>query len=957
MNRSIFVVALVCSPLWAQDSPLEQFENRIRPVLVARCYGCHSAQASPTQGGLRLDSSQGIRQGGNSGPLKGSLLRALSHQDASLKMPPGKPLPAETIAEFATWIANGAPVPETLSRAAKPAARLWSLQSPIAQAAPSTRNSTWARTDIDRFVLAKIESKGLSPQPEADRKTLIRRLYFDLTGLPPTRQQVEAFVNDKTPTAYERLVDDLLKSPRYGERWARHWLDVARYADSNNDAVNSGIKFAWSYTYRDWVIGALNEDLPYDKFLQYQLAADRLSGLPARHLAALGFLSLGREFPKSVPETVDDRIDAVTRGMLGFTVACARCHDHKFDPIPTKDYYALYSVFSNIRHPRELPPLAAPTALSAKDQAYQRRLDRSRADFQAYRQRRHAEMTAFFQTQSAEYDKAVRDAEGHTPLEIEELCRLRQLNSHVLAGWRKRGAAVPLEEFELIYTEGDSNNSRAHLNRYTLLLSQYAYDGAPPRAMAVEDLPQTTPAHVFLRGNPANPGVLTPARFLTAIAGPDSPNFSDGSGRAELALAIIDAKNPLTARVMVNRVWMHHFGAGLVRTPSDFGFRGEAPTHPELLDYLAVKFVESGWSLKALHRMILLSSVYRQRSEDNAEARAVDPENLMLWRMSRRRLEIESLRDTMLAASGQLDPSIGGLPFLINAQPAVPRRTVYAFIERGRIPGTLAAFDFASPDQHAPMRYSTTVPQQSLFFLNSPFVVEQAQALAARAREAGKTNEARIQALYTRIFSRAATQAEVAAGLRYLSQTEAMPVEAAASPWQYGTARGGFRPFEVFANESWQGSGVKAVLRPNGGEPGEGEDEAVVRRFVSPAKGTLSIEGVLRHNQGPVPYGDGVRGRIVSSRSGELASWSVNGSSAETKLEGMAVEAGETIDFIVDSRRDPEKDGFNWAPTVKIGEKRWSSKDEFQGPRPLRLDVWGLYAQVLLQTNEFAFVD
>ena len=964
--KLITMLALLATPGLAQDSPLEHFENKIRPVLATRCYGCHSAQATTLQGGLRLDSAKGIREGGNAGPLSASLLHALSYKDAALKMPPGKPLPPETLAEFEIWMKNGAPVTESVPLKPK-SERLWSLLTPVGHPAPAIQDTKWPRTEIDRFVLAKLESKGLTPQAEADRATLIRRLSFDLTGLPPTKAAVDAFVADKSSRAYEKLVDQLLASPHYGERWGRHWLDVARYADSNNDAVNSGIKFPWSYTYRDWVIRALNEDLPYDKFLQYQLAADRLPGLPTRHLAALGYLSLGREFPKSVPETVDDRIDAVTRGMLGFTVACARCHDHKFDPIPTKDYYSLYSIFSNIRPPEDLPALAPHSSVSEKDELYRQRLTRSQSDFAAYRQRRHAEMVAFFRTQSADYEKAARHSEGKTALEIEELVKDRQLNSHVLARWRKKvpdPSAVPLDEFEQIYTEGDSNNSRAHRNRYTFLLSQYAYDGAPPRAMAMEDVPDPVAAHVFVRGNPANPGALTPPRFLSAIAGGDSPVFRNGSGRAELATAIIDPKNPLTARVMVNRVWMHHFGSALVRTPSDFGFRGDAPTHPELLDWLAVKFVESGWSVKALHRMILLSSTYRQSSENNESARKSDPENLLLWRMNRRRLEIESLRDAMLSASGQLDQTVGGLPYLLMAQPSVPRRTVYAFIERGRVPATLAAFDFASPDQHAPLRYNTTVPQQALFFLNSPLVVEQSAAIAQRAQSTATGDAGRIQALYAQLFSRAATNAEVQAGLHYLAQSEASAEPVNTSPWQYGTLGQGFRPFGTFANESWQGGASmpapgtgKAVLRPTGGEPGEGPSQAVARRFVSPVAGKLSIDGTLRHGQGAVVYGDGVHGRIVVSRLGEIASFAVNGSSAETKLNGLAVELGDTIDFIVDSRQDPENDSFTWAPNIRIGDQHWNAKNDFHGPPPRRLDAWGRYAQVLLQTNEFAFVD
>jgi hypothetical protein len=408
---------------------------------------------------------------------------------------------------------------------------------------------------------------------------------------------------------------------------------------------------------------------------------------------------------------------------------------------------------------------------------------------------------------------------------------------------------------------------------------------------------------------------------------------------------------------------MHHFGFGLVRTPSDFGFRGDAPTHPELLDYLAVKFVESGWSLKKLHRMIMTSATYRQSSGDNEAGRKVDPENQLLWRMNRRRLEIESLRDAMLSAAGRLDLTPGGVPFPLTAEPSTPRRSVYGFIERGRVPAMLSAFDFASPDQHAPMRYVTTVPQQALFFLNSPFVAEQARHLAARV-ETMQTSSDKIRHLYRFAFGRDAKDWELQAGLRFVSQEkEASGAGQANSPWQYGAGEP-FRPFTVFVTDRWQSGAVlptpdlsKAMLRATGGEPGEQANQAVVRRWVSPVSGKLNIEGTLRHAQPAVPFGDGVRGRIVSSRHGELASWSVNGSSAETKLGGISVEKGDTIDFVVDARRDPENDTFTWAPIVKVGEQTWSAKDDFRGPAPQPLSVWARYAQVLLETNEFAFVD
>jgi len=1071
--RLVILITALAIGADAQNAAIDHFEKKIRPVLASRCYACHSSSAAAPQAGLLLDSAEGIRRGGNSGPViqpgdpeHSLLINAIRHTDKKLKMPPGDPLSPEIIAEFELWIRAGAPLPAEPVTVDKKRLSLWSLQKPRMPALPAVKGQGWGRNDIDRFILSRLEARDLGPSPEADKRTLIRRATYDLTGLPPTAKEVDQFADDTSPHAYERLVERLLASPQYGERWGRHWLDVARYSDSVNDSVNAGQRYPWSYTYRDWVIGALNEDLPYDRFVLYQLAADRVSDVEPRNLAALGFLSLGRDFPNSYAETVDDRIDAVSRGLLGLTVSCARCHNHKYDPIPTADYYSLYSIFSNIREPKERPLLGKIEGLSQRQSIYQERLDRIDKVYQEYRIHRHTEMVTFFKTQMADYLVAARAAEGLSNPEVEELVRNRQLNQHMLLRWRKylreskeadepvfrlwhvaaaipdkefatrwpatrktakgislveaevdakeiaslrdlagmyaavlarydraepfndpdadrlravvRGskspADVPLEEFDLICTEGDRNNMRSIHVRYNAMLAQAAYDGAPPRAMAVEDLPEPVLAHVFLRGNPNNPGALTPPHFLSCLGGSSEKLFRDGSGRLELARAIIDPENPLTARVIVNRVWMHHFGFGLVRTPSDFGFRGDPPTHPELLDYLAVKFVESGWSLKNLHRLIMTSAAYRQASADNDAARKVDPENQLLWRMNRQRLEIESLRDSMLAVAGGLDSTVGGIPFSLTAQPPVRRRTVYGFIERGRVPGLLSAFDFASPDQHAPTRFVTTVPQQALFFLNSPFVAEQCRALAARPEfAAAPTPSEKIRRLYRLMFGREPEKAEVGAGLKFLSQGAEPAVAAASpSPWQYGTGEfradtgrlESFTPFTVFAADRWQGGSVlpaarsgKAELWAAGGEPGELQDQAVIRRWVSPVSGALSIEGTLHHNQLEVPYGDGVRGRIVSSRHGELASWSVNGSSAETKLDGIKVEKGDTISFVVDGRLDPENDAFSWAPVIKFGEQTWSAKSDFAGPAPQPLDLLARYAQVLLETNEFAFVD
>ena len=1088
-NRSVssavfgLAVLLFAASLRAQDSGIDNlrfFEDKIRPVLATRCYVCHSVKAVKVQGGLLLDSQAGLKRGGNSGqaiapgdPDKSLLVRALRYQDKDLQMPPGKPLPVEVVADFETWIRAGAVMPDdaVAVKPADPRKQFWSFQPPKDHAPPEVKRTDWARSDIDRFVLARLEQKGLAPSAPADARTLIRRAYFDLIGLPPTAEESDAFAADRSPDAYSKLIDRLLASPRYGERWGRHWLDVARYSD----ARNVGERFAYSYTYRDWVIRALNQDMPYDQFLTQQLAADRIRGNDPQNLAALGYLSLGREFPKTFPETVDDRIDVVARGMMGLTVACARCHDHKYDPIPTKDYYSFYSIFSNIREPRDLPLLKTSNTESPANNVYVDRLARIRKADAEYREHRSAVLNDFFKTQIAEYLVAVRDSAKMRATEVEDLIKERQLNLFLLGRWRDylgdsrisvqrvfglwnaaavvpdselakkwpgilagqsaanplvlaefktapasikelaaryaamllrydspsqfadaqkedlrmalRGDGAPVNvavrDFDLVMTEGDRNNTINLKNRYDIMRALYAYDGGAPRAMVVEDVPNPQPAHVFVRGNPNNPGIETPAHFLSCLSAGEPAGFTDGSGRLDLAKAIASKENPLTARVIVNRVWMYHFGAGIVRTPSDFGLRGDPPTHPDLLDYLAVRFMESGWSLKKLHRTIMLSATYQQSSADNPEARKQDPENQFLWRMNRQRLDIESLRDSVLAASGQLENKLGGVPFALTASPTVPRRTVYGYIERGRIPGLLAAFDFAVPDQHVPLRYTTTVPQQALFLLNSSFMAEQAVRLANRPEVAAEMDPLkRVQRLYRIALGRDATPREISVGLKFIDfGGEPGSAASGISPWQYGVGEYDaatdrvktFGPFRVFTGDFWQGASMlpdsvtgKARLGADGGEPGDNPRQSVVRRWTSPAEGAISIEGTLHHDQNSLKnFGDGVRARIVSSRHGELASWSVNGSSAETKLDGINIEKGDTLDFIVDGRADSENDGFRWAPTIKmIGmnesmpkETAWSAKDDFRGPAPQPLTVWERYAHVLLETNEFAFVD
>jgi hypothetical protein len=592
-------------------------------------------------------------------------------------------------------------------------------------AVPAVKARGWAWTPIDAFVLARLEGQGLAPAPEADRRTLIRRVYFDLIGLPPTPEEVDAFVNDPGANAYEKLVERLLASPQYGERWGRHWLDVARYADTKGYVFTEERRYPYSYTYRDYVIRSFNEDLPYDQLILQQLAADQLPlGDDKRPLAAMGFLTLGRRFLNNQHDIIDDRIDVTMRGLQGLTVACARCHDHKFDPIPTRDYYSLYGVFASSVEPAELPLLGEPERNEAY-LAYEKELKKRQDAVAKFKEDKKAEIKA-------------------TPRKFRD--QINKLEKEV-AEWRINSPA------------------------------------SPPRAMVLADAPSARTPHVLLRGNPGNLGPEVPRQFVEVIAGTDRKPFTKGSGRLELAQAIASKDNPLTARVMVNRVWQHHFGLGLVRTPSDFGTRGDPPTHPQLLDWLATTFVERGWSVKQLQRLILLSSVYRQASDGDARTMAADPDNRFLGRMNRQRLDFEALRDSLLFVAGRLDTTAGGTPVEITTIPFSTRRTVYGFIERQNLPGLFRTFDFASPDTSTPARHATTVPQQALFLMNGPFVVEQAKRFAARTADAG-TDQERIDRMHRLAFGRPADANDIALATRFLAAARAGRDDKALTPWE-----------------------------------------------------------------------------------------------------------------------------------------------------------------------------
>jgi mono/diheme cytochrome c family protein len=708
---------------------LEFFEKNVRPVLVANCQSCHGPDKQ--KAGLRLDTRDSMMRGGESGPAvtpgdAESLLLAAISYESETQMPPKGKLKEKDIQALTDWVKMGAPWPEvgSVSKNAKQAASPtaasshWAFQSVRSAAAPIVGDTTWASGAIDQFILRKLEERGLVPVEPADKRTLLRRVTFDLIGLPPTPAEIDAFLADDSPEAFERVVDRLLAAPQYGERWGRHWLDVARYGEDQAHTFQAR-KFPNGYRYRDWVIRALNNDMPYDRFILEQIAGDLLDG-PDRdgRLAAVGFFALGPHYyGNAIADELDDRVDTLSRGFLALTVSCARCHDHKFDPIPTQDYYSVAGVFSCTEY-KEIP--AAP-----KEQV--EAFENAQAEIKA----KTAEIDAFltFAAFQGVFVIPKEDVEKLLPTEPKQ--RLKELRSELAK--LKSSAPAP---YPVIHSLADS--------------------------ATVANL------KVHIRGNPKNLGEEAPRRFLSALCRGEPSPFAEGSGRLELARAIASPDNPLTARVMVNRIWEHHFGRGLVATPSNFGALGEAPSHPELLDYLAARFVALGWSMKAIHREILLSSTYRLSSRIDAKNHEADPDNILLWRTNRRRLEVEAWRDAMLTVSGNLDPTLGG-PSQELVSPENRRRTLYAAVSRHNLDGLLRLFDFPDPNITSDKRTVTAVPLQQLFVLNSEFMARQAQALARRITSGDcQTVADRVRSAFLILYGRPAGDEEVRWGLEFL---------------------------------------------------------------------------------------------------------------------------------------------------------------------------------------------
>jgi hypothetical protein len=780
----------------------EQFEKLVRPILANRCQQCHGEKSQ--RGGLRLDSRAAILKGGDSGPAavpgkpeKSLLIQAVKHQ-GGLKMPKKDDdrLDPRSIAVLEGWVKDGLYWPEGHGQPKGPPSidearkQHWAFR-PITRPVPPAVKGR-ADNPIDQLLLAKLEARGLSFAPPADRAALLRRLSLHLTGLPPTPEEREAWLADSSPTAFSRLVDRLLASPAYGERWGRHWLDVARYADTKGYVFLEERRYPYSYTYRDYVVAAFNDDLPYDTFLKHQVAAD-LMGLKERGpLAALGYLTLGRRFLNNQHDIIDDRIDVVTRGMMGLTVTCARCHDHKYDPVPTRDYYSLHGVFASSHEPGELP-LLDEVKPPPERKKFEEELARRKRAVEQYLAEQRPVVLKRFRERAGDY-MLESTLPGPTPQDLSE-AMVQKWRAHLARAAREKDPffepwlmakdrAAEAKRYNALFASGKHDDKgpfdlgpdltpylvRDQRDKLTGLRRKVdewtaTGPGAPPRAMVLADLPAPVTSRVLIRGSPGRPGAVAPRQFLEILA-PGRKPFSKGSGRLELAEAIASKDNPLTARVMANRVWMHHFGRGLVATPGDFGTRGEPPTHPELLDWLAAELIDSGWSVKHLHRLILHSSAYRQSADSRPEGEKADPENRLLWRYHRRRLELEPLRDSILATAGLLDRRMGG-PGVDITSASAHRRTVYAYIERQNLPGVFRAFDLASPDVSTAKRHETAVPQQALFLMNSQVLKQASAAFASRPDLAGLTTEARARRMYLLAFGRSPDRVELEAGLAF----------------------------------------------------------------------------------------------------------------------------------------------------------------------------------------------
>lgn len=1086
-----------------------QYFGDIHPILAEHCVSCHGPDKQ--KGGLRLDSREAALNGGESyGPAivpgksaESPLIQFMAHLEPDMEMPPNEDMrPTREIALLRAWIDQGArwPVPKggvtggtesTLGNQElffQKAKDHWSYQ-PVPKLGGFKADSVTQK--IDEFIGGKLKEAGLTPSPEAEARTLIRRLYFDLSGLPPTPEDVDAFAAAHArdaEAATAELVDRLLAAPPFGERWARYWLDLARYANTRDFQAQADLRYPYAWTYRDYVVNAFNNDKPYDRFLKEQIAADQL-GLKENDpaLAALGFITVGPRFRGRTDEIINDRIDVVTRGLMATTVACARCHDHKFDPVRTEDFYALYGVFASTEDLETMPEIAMKDAMPPADlrkdyEAQMAKEKKALADFvEGLKDKAVADICAkpemYFDairqmevTRNADVRKLItggkmvdtaltplsngwtrlkREAKWQNDPVLGPLARVAAASPDRKAGiidiMLKAGkvpggsaaisplvlnamkAQKPKDDAGMLKLYGEvfakakdakDADSKAFMAAFTgeggwfdfspdeverahrllgkgrgelsklyeaIAEVEATHPGATPRAMAVADKANPVKPVVFVRGDPQKKGDPVDRRFLEVLDPSKTPFDAKASGRRELAEDIANRDNPLTGRVWANQVWRHLFGEGIVDTTGDFGLQADAPVHAELLDFLAAALMDRGWSTKKLIRDIVLSKTYRQSSADRPDGSVKDVLNTLFWRANRRRMDFESMRDGMLAASGNLDLTMGGRAEDLSAEPFSTRRTIYGLVDRTNLDPLFTTFDFPSPDIASTERSETMVPQQALFALNDGFIIDQARSLAKLAQDAaGKTTDATgaVDWIYRRVFFRQPSEAESVLASNFLKDATLQRGRSLWGSWMYGYGSADPEvptkdrlkrlPFFDPKTKRYQMARVfphpqlgHVSLTSSGGHPGRDLSTAAIRRWIAPYDGDVQIQGelsVTRQNTG-----DGVRGRLISSRTGLVGEWIADGAPVRTPVERYAVKRGEVLDFAVDCRDTNTSDGFRWAPTLSLKIRAeeaptgvqtvWDAQADFNPPPPPPLQPLEQLAHALLMTNEFLFID
>ena len=1026
-------------------------------------------------------------------------------------MPPDDPLAEGKVAKLQHWIEMGAPwpkaaTPSDFDKRRTAAATHWAFQSPVFHALPDVQQADWANGSIDRFVLAKLEQSGLAPNGAASRRDLLRRLSYDLIGLPPTAEELTEIELDNQPDAVDRRIDRMMASPKFGEHWARHWLDVARYSDTKGYVYAREERFfVHAPAYRDWVVRALSDDMPYDRFVKLQVAADQVAPDDPASQVAMGYLTIGRRFLGVTHDIIDDRIDVVSRGLLGLTVGCARCHDHKFDPVPTADYYSLYGVFQNsierqVRVPdgRSVDELKAfEEELTKRQQKY---ADQLAAEKKTGNERVLSRLTDYLLAQlelekyPAEGFDVVIQKDDLVPAQIRRFQAFfldaAVRNEPIFSAWRlylslspenfakesavvtKRVQELPADQLNLLVRklfDSPPESMQQVAERYSGLLTklnelqcaneaeQFALaelkqfveapsspcripdedivsteqffesrvcealwklqgeidrwivqsPQAPSFATVLVDRPAIREPHIFRRGNPLQIAERVPRQFLSVLTAPvnstsDSPStsglpsraqatttsrlvstadgefrdrlprtpFAHGSGRQELAEAIVDPRNPLTARVWVNRVWQHLFSQGIVPTTSDFGLRAPAPSHLELLDNLSLELIDSQYSTKHILRKIVTTQAYQQASRAEsasetsrfAKASDVDPDNRLLWRAPAKRLSFEQRRDTWLAVVGELDTSIGGRARALFGEGVNRRRTLYGLIDRQFLTGVLRVFDFANPDLHIAQRSETTVPQQALFEMNHEFTAHVARSLAAncsRSLSDSASGDDKVKWLFAQVLGRRPTPQELDSAQQFLDQpADVLPkLRPQSRDWKYGFGKfneatgtiDGFTELPHFNGAAWQG-GAKwpdeklgwVQLTSTGGHAGNDLDHAAVRRWTAPQAGTLKIESQVIHN---VAAGDGIRAVLIhhSSQGSKVLHNAVAHNGQFNVDQGeLEVAAGDRVDFVVNFNGNLNNDQFLWSPKILLGpEQTWNAELDFAGKQPSAAYITG----------------